>query len=167
LSETESRALLEASRAIRKWSLTLLDVAGASIEAIVRDLRRRVTKIRKVNRAAKIVAVIDYIQLATTFAKFESRERALAHISATAKNAAKQLRITILMPAQLNDEGKIRESRAITHDSDVVLMLCKKRSKVHGGYDREIFAAKNRGGPRDWRVPVEFRGQFYQFTHKI
>ena len=145
----------------------MLDVAGATIEAILRDLRRRVLRIRKGNPDAKIVAVIDYVQLATTFAKFDNRERALAHISCSAKNAAKNLRITIIMPSQLNDDGKIRESRAITHDADVLLMLHKTKIKGQDGYKREIYGAKNRGGPRDWKVPVEFRGEFYQFSTPI
>jgi len=110
--------------------------------------------------------VIDSVQLATTFAKFDNRERALAHISCSAKNAAKTLHVTIIMPSQLNDDGKIRESRAITHDADVLLMLHKTKLKGAEGYKREIYGAKNRGGPRDWKVPVEFRGEFYQFSER-
>lgn len=164
LSTEENAALIKAVREVQTWNLALLDVAGATIEAILRDLRRRVLRIRKGNPDAKIVAVIDYVQLATTFAKFDNRERALAHISCSAKNAAKNLRITIIMPSQLNDDGKIRESRAITHDADVLLMLHKTKIKGQDGYKREIYGAKNRGGPRDWKVAVEFRGEFYQFS---
>jgi replicative DNA helicase len=166
LSADESRAMIKAANEVRKWNLDLLDVAGATIESITRDLRRRVLRIRKTSPEAKIVAVVDYVQLATTFARFDNRERALAHISCTAKNAAKTLRIAIIMPSQLNDDGKIRESRAITHDADVLLMLHKKKIKGQEGYAREIYGAKNRGGPRDWRVPVEFRGEFYQFSER-
>jgi len=166
LSAEENAALIKAKREVQTWRLELLDVAGATIEAILRDLRRRVLRIRKENRDAKIVSVIDYVQLATTFAKFDNRERALAHISCSAKNAAKTLHVTIIMPSQLNDDGKIRESRAITHDADVLLMLHKTKLKGAEGYKREIYGAKNRGGPRDWKVPVEFRGEFYQFSER-
>lgn len=171
-----------ANRDMKSWKLSLLDVADATIEQICRDITLRINSIRKTESAARFVASIDYLQLANTKEKFgDNRERAVAHISKTAKQCAKRNRVTILMPSQLNDDGKMRESRAIGHDADVVLVIRKpKQEDQKGGKKtygketpdadltdmREIFCGKNRGGKRNWKTTVRLNGANFQFVEQ-
>jgi replicative DNA helicase len=73
------------------------------------------------------------------------------------------------MPSQLNDDGKLRESRAIAHDADVLLLIRKvkpenKHAKVDELSDlRQIFCPKNRGGKRNWHFDVRLNGANFQF----
>lgn len=169
-----------ATRDMKDWKLSLLDVSDATIEQICRDITLRVNSARKVDPQVRFVAAIDYIQLANTKEKFgDNRERAVAHISKTAKQCAKQNKVTILMPSQLNDDGKMRESRAISHDADVILVIRKpKPEDATGGRRgyakpqpdaeltdmREIFCGKNRGGKRNWKTSVRLNGANFQFV---
>lgn len=160
-------AVQRAQREIVGWKLSILDVDETTIEQICRDITLRVAALRKAEPDAKFVAAIDYLQLANTFQQFNNnRERAVAYISKTAKQCAKRNKVCILVPSQLNDDGKLRESRAIGHDADVALKIQKpKDAKKDDLSDRrEIFCGKNRGGKRNWSAMVNLVGQNFKFT---
>jgi hypothetical protein len=61
--------------------------------------------------------------------------------------------------SQLNDEGKLRESRAIAHHSDHVWLIDHKDEPA-------IFINKNRDGERGGIVPVVMRGAVSKFTER-
>lgn len=97
--------------------------------------------------------VVDYLQLVTpSERRKESREQQVAEISRSLKNLAMELKIAVITMSQLNDEGRLRESRAIGQDADVVL-------RITGD---EIIIDKHRNGPRR-SIPVKFEGQFVRF----
>lgn len=159
-------AMTRAMREIKEWRLAILDVSDATIEQICRDITLRAASLRKSDPAARFIAAIDYLQLANTMQRFDNRERAVAHISKTAKQCAKANKITIHMPSQLNDDGKLRESRAIAHDADVVLVIRKPKDSKKDDLSnkREIFCAKNRGGKRNWTSLMTLEGKNFRFN---
>ena len=53
----------------------------------------------------------------------DNREQEIASISRGLKSIAMELNITVLGLSQLNDDGRLRESRAIGHDADTVWIL--------------------------------------------
>ena len=61
--------------------------------------------------------------------------------------------------SQLNDEGKLRDSRTIGHDADIVLKI----ESAESDNDRVIAIAKQRDGERNKRIPVQFLGEYMQF----
>ena len=65
--------------------------------------------------------VADYIQRFTGIG--ENREREIASIGAGFKNVALELGIPIIALSQINDDGKLRESRALGQDGDSVWKL--------------------------------------------
>jgi replicative DNA helicase len=65
--------------------------------------------------------VADYIQRFSAFG--ENREREIASIGAGFKNIALELGIPVIALSQLNDDGKLRESRALGQDGDSVWKL--------------------------------------------
>jgi len=65
--------------------------------------------------------VADYIQRFS--ATGETREREIASIGAGFKNIALELGIPVIALSQLNDDGKLRESRALGQDGDSVWKL--------------------------------------------
>jgi len=157
---------------LSKWPISIVDVAGKTIEQICRDIARRSKKLKQ---GQKLVASIDYIQLCLTSKTSNgNREREVAHITATAKQCAKMTGAHIIMPSQLNEDGKVRESRAIEQDSDNLIIIQKTAEKPAGkawekkkdeepNFDRNLFIKKNRNGERLKIVKATLHGRFFRF----
>jgi replicative DNA helicase len=65
--------------------------------------------------------------------------------------------------SQLNDDGKLRESRAIGQDADIVLII-KDAKDSEDAFQREIVILKARNGPRGEKVLVDFYGEYASFS---
>jgi replicative DNA helicase len=99
--------------------------------------------------------VVDYIQLVEGVkSKTDSREQEVARISKQLKQLAKKFGCPVITASQLNDDGRVRESRAIAHDADIVLQIKP---------DEGIFVAKNRNGQRGIMLPLKMVGEFQRF----
>ncbi len=97
--------------------------------------------------------VVDYLQLVTPSVRHkDSRQEQVAEISRSLKNLAMELKIAVITMSQLNDEGRLRESRAIGQDADIVLRITES----------EISIDKHRNGARG-SVPVRFVGPHVRF----
>lgn len=98
--------------------------------------------------------VVDYLQLVSgTRNKGDSREQEVAGVSRRLKRLARTLDCPVLTASQLNDDGKLRESRAIGQDADVVLSLVEEGLKV----------LKNRNAPRGGLLALNPNFQFQRF----
>lgn len=66
------------------------------------------------------LAVVDYIQLLSSPSsnKQQSREQEISSVSKGIKGMAKELGIPVIALSQQNDDGKLRESRAVQQDLD-------------------------------------------------
>ena len=100
--------------------------------------------------------VVDYLQLVTpSVRQKESRQEQVAEISRSLKNLAMELKIAVITMSQLNDDGRLRESRAIGQDADIVLRIS----------ENEISIDKHRNGPKG-SVPIRFVGQYVRFEEE-
>lgn len=172
LTKGEQMALGVQARKISGWDMHIVDAAGKTIEQICRDIARRS---KRLPTGKKLVALIDYIQLCKTSAKTNSREREVAHITATAKQCAKLTGAHIIMPSQQNKEGDVRESMSIEQDSDNLIQILKiadtskkpawKKDKDadEPNNNRKIFFKKLRDGERYTYVLMELVGRFFRF----
>lgn len=105
---------------------------------------------------------VDYAQLVppTVVKGSRNREQEVAEISRNLKAMAKELCVPVVVLSQLNDEGRMRESRALAHDANTVLMIQTEESN---GFEKHfIKIAKNRNGPCG-RIQVSFIKQFARF----
>ncbi|MFD6911749.1 replicative DNA helicase [Streptomyces virginiae] len=97
------------------------------------------------------VLVVDYLQLIEIeHGRNTNREQAVAAVSRALKNLAVQLDCHVIALSQLNDDGLMRESRAIKNDASVVIKVHRpdsedKESARSGEVDLVI--EKNRFGP--------------------
>ncbi|MFI1608064.1 replicative DNA helicase [Streptomyces griseofuscus] len=95
--------------------------------------------------------VVDYLQLVEVQqARNATREQAVAAVSRGLKNLAVGLDCHVIALSQLNDDGMMRESRAIKNDASVVIKverpdLTEKESARAGEVD--LVVEKNRFGP--------------------
>ncbi len=155
------------------------DTAGITINELRAKARRK-----KRDNDIQFIA-IDYLQLMKSRTKQaeNSREREIAEISAGIKGLAKELKIPIIILAQLNrgPEGRtgdsrgvprmsdLRESGAIEQDADLVGLLYRSAYYADSAEEKEAEAgkaelvlAKNRNGETG-HIPLTFVADLMRF----
>ena len=136
---------------IKTWPLWIQDKGGQTISEIVADcMRFRDTK-------GQIgVVVVDYLQMVEFDGGSKrgmNRQQELAAISRRLKQLAKELKCPVITAVQLNDEGKIRESRDASFDADNVLFIA----------ENGIVAKKMRNAERGKVLPLRMNGLYQRF----
>lgn len=150
----------------------VVDESGTRTVPQVRRLARRLQAVRK----DLVLIVLDYIGLITPERHEESRAMTLASISRSIKVMARDLRVPVVVLAQLNREvdkrsGKqsrptiadLGESSGMEKDADHVWLLHQDKALYDEG-QAEIVVAKNRGGPRGI-VKVAYFPEQYRFAN--
>lgn len=69
------------------------------------------------------LVVIDYLQLANCEGFKDNREQQVALVSRMSKAMAKKFKVPVIAVSQLNEDGKVRESRGIAHDANCIIKL--------------------------------------------
>lgn len=131
---------------------------------------------------------IDYLQLMRSHSKQaqNSREREVAEISSGLKAIAKELKVPVIVLAQLNrgPEGRtgssigvprmsdLRESGAIEQDADMIGLLYRQDYYADNDEKREelkglatLVLAKNRNGATG-DIPLTFESEFMRFSQR-
>lgn len=160
LSGGEMAALQAATRRLKDSPINLVNIDGVTASDILHDIEMSSCEI----------AVVDYLQLLEPgeIRKGESREQVISTIARQLKNVARRTGKVILTGSQLNDDGRLRESRAIGQHADKVMVINK--AALEGGEKgetddtrRDLYCAKNRGLARNWTLPLYFLGHVFQF----
>lgn len=104
------------------------------------------------------IIIIDYLQLLSSSGRFNNRQELVADLSRNMKLMAKSLNLPIMILSQLNrgknddEESKvptienIRESAAIGHDSDIVILLHRDDNVDNTTPHTLVILEKNRNG---------------------
>ncbi len=104
--------------------------------------------------------VVDYIQLLHSTGKRgqENRQQEVTEISRGIKAISMELKLPVIALSQLNDDGKLRESRTIGQDADLIAILKKQdeeeKSSEFCAVDLNI--QKQRNGPVPCIVNLTF-----------
>lgn len=120
LAERDFPRIANAAGKLSKADIHIEDISDLSIIQL-RSIARRMKQQHGIR-----LAVIDYLQLLSAIGgvrKIESRQQEVTDISRGIKGMALELGIPVLALSQLNDDGKLRESRAIGQDADVLWIL--------------------------------------------
>jgi len=135
----------------KNQNLTIIDEDSMTLEKIMALAQQRNDTWKGID-----LIVVDYIQLVTlTNTKDKARHEQVAEVTRTLKQLAKRYKCPVLTATQLNDDGKARESRAITHDADVFLTI--------GETSEYIYISKNRNGERDITLDLKLNGAYQRF----
>jgi replicative DNA helicase len=164
-----------------EWPLYLDDSSFLTIHQL-RGKARRMKQRWNID-----LLIVDYLQLLRSDSDQakDNRQNEVAEISRGIKALAKELKIPIIILAQLNrrsEEAKaepalhnLRESGAIEQDADMVLLLHRvEQEKDADGNERPYDAvmpyvlniAKQRNGPTD-RVDIQFQAQYTRFDDPL
>jgi replicative DNA helicase len=107
--------------------------------------------------------VVDYIQLcsASLESQSENREQQVSEVVRKLKLMALRYNLWVLTASQVNDRGELRESRAIGHHPDYVLVI------DHTDHpDALIRIVKQRNGVRHVNAPVLMKGEISKFIDR-
>lgn len=99
------------------------------------------------------LVVVDYVQIVSPADVRENREQQVAAIARALRTSAKECKLPMLVMSQLNDDGKIRESRVVAHEAHNVLLL-----EVKGG-EMEVRIVKGRSIPR-FNFKLDYQPQY-------
>ncbi len=167
--------LAQAGEVLSKTQLFLDETPGIT----VREMKAKLLRMKKVD-----LVVVDYLGLMKSDVKKENRVQEVSDITRNLKIMAKELKIPLLVCAQLSrgTEGKgsshkpglsdLRESGSIEQDADIVMFLYrekyydneKKDNEEKGDPNKaECIVAKNRHGEIG-TVDLYWNGQFTRFT---
>lgn len=107
-----------------KLPLWVCDDAQSTVEDI-----RRIAKVI-IQRNHVRLLVVDYAQIVTPPKFIDSREQQVAYIGRSLRALAQETRAVVIVLSQLNDEGKIRESRALLHEAHLCLMMAEDSGRL-------------------------------------
>jgi replicative DNA helicase len=177
LPKNAHQSLFKVSQEYGNSKMLIDDTAGLSINELRAKSRRLMDK------HGLGLIVIDYLQLLKSPSKRgqENRQIEIAEISGGIKALAKELKIPIIVLAQLNRKAEeagrggkprisdLRESGSIEQDADVVGLLYRaayyakdEEEKTEKGGEAELIIAKQRNGPTG-EVPLTFLSEFTRF----
>jgi replicative DNA helicase len=147
LRPAERERVLIAGELLSRTRLFIDDTPGQNMTRIAASVRR----MKRLHGIG--LAIVDYLQLVLTDGKKETRQEQVATISRRFKLLARELKIPIIVLAQLNRQvetrhdqrpklSDLRESGALEQDADTVLMLHRQDDGLV-----DCVVAKQRNGP--------------------
>ena len=171
LSQEDVKKLTQAMGELADAPIYIDDTPGMS----VMEMRTKARKL-KIETDLKLV-IVDYLQLAHSGKKFDSRVNEVSYISQGLKNLARELRIPVLSLSQLSRAieqrstkkpqlSDLRESGAIEQDADVVMFIYREDDddELLDNAQKmvKINIAKHRNGPTG-EIDLVFRGDRVRF----
>src|ERR1700758_2256449 len=176
LGERDFPSLTAAASKLAEAKIFIDDSASLSIL----ELRAKARRL-KAQQDVKLM-IVDYLQLlrSTSRRAQDNRQLEISEISAGLKALAKDLKIPIIVVAQLNRQpeqrsgGKprlsdLRESGSIEQDADLVALLVRpelyeedEEARVEKAGEAELIIAKQRNGPVG-EIPLTFLKEFTRF----
>lgn len=139
--------LAKISAALLKLHQLPLEIVDGVAE--IEEIEAQINRYTGENRAD--VIVVDYLQI-ISYDRVDSREGQLSEIARRLKLAALKNNVIVLTASQLNDEGRLRESRAIGMHSDQVVYVEHIKEKSR------LTVKKNRRGARNYTTEIIMRG---------
>ena len=179
LAERDFPSLTAAASKLAEAKIFIDDSAGLSIL----ELRAKARRL-KAQQDVQLI-IVDYLQLlrSTTRRAMDNRQLEISEISAGLKGLAKELKIPIIVVAQLNRQpeqrtgGKprlsdLRESGSIEQDADLVGLLVRpeiyeedEEARQEKSGEAELIIAKQRNGPVG-EIPLTFLKEFTRFEDR-
>lgn len=118
LNEIEVSEILHASKTLKQFgdALTIIDKPGLHVSSLRRICRRQ-------NSASGVdLVIVDYLQLLGADDAF-SREQQVATISKGLLSLCREVSCPVVALSQVNADGEIRESRAVSHDAAAIMRI--------------------------------------------
>jgi replicative DNA helicase len=179
LGERDFPSLTAAASKLAEAKIFIDDSASLTIL----ELRAKARRLKAQQEVQLII--VDYLQLlrSTSRRAQDNRQLEISEISAGLKGLAKELKIPVIVVAQLNRQpeqrsgGKprlsdLRESGSIEQDADLVGLLVRpeiyeedEEARAEKAGEAELIIAKQRNGPVG-EIPLTFLKEFTRFEDR-
>jgi len=179
LGERDFPSLTAAASKLAEAKIFIDDSASLTIL----ELRAKARRLKAQQDVALII--VDYLQLLRSASRRaqDNRQLEISEISAGLKGLAKELKIPVIVVAQLNRQpeqrsgGKprlsdLRESGSIEQDADLVGLLVRPEmyeededARLEKSGEAELIIAKQRNGPVG-EIPLTFLKEFTRFEDR-
>lgn len=94
--------------------------------------------------------IVDYVQIVPASNPKDPRERQVAHVVEGLKHLAMETAVPVVTASQLNEDGRVRESRAIFNTANLLIRIKPDmRDKSARVCDVDLHVEKNRDGATD------------------
>ncbi|MGI8602739.1 MAG: replicative DNA helicase [Verrucomicrobiales bacterium] len=146
---------------LKRLTWAASELAGAPL-LVCDDADITIQEIRAIARAEHAKSplgcvICDYIQLISSpKTDTETREREVSLIAAQMKKMSEEFKCPVLAATQLNDAGRTRESRAISHHAGICILIDEDGLNLQ----------KNRHGQRGITLAYELNGALQKFVPK-
>ncbi len=165
LTNEDFSRLSDAMGELAEAPLFIDDSPGIS----VLEMRTKARRLQ-VEQGLKLL-IVDYLQLAISTRRWDSRVQEVSDISQSLKNLARELKIPVLALSQLSRAvenrgtkipqlADLRESGAIEQDADVVMFLYRENDEDMENVTLSV--AKHRNGPLR-NIKLRFLGERIKF----
>lgn len=152
LNQGDRKRITTQATILMDSKLSVCDTAGLTMDQIAGQ------SIRLQETLGLDLVIIDYLQMVSApRIKGQNREQEVAGISRACKQLAKRLKCPVLTATQLNEAGQARESRAIEHDADNVLLIEDAKDGC------QVRFWKCRNGERGKAFEARLNGEFQRF----
>lgn len=144
------KGIMRVTEWLKSSRLTIFDdptISADKLASIVRSL---------CIEDAPTAVVVDYIQLVPSHLSKETREMRVATISRTLRALALETGVAVIALTQLNDDGEVRESRAIKQDAEMLVTIDEDTLWVH----------KQRNGARNFPLYISQRDGMMEFEER-
>jgi len=111
------------------------------------------------------LAVIDYAQLALPETKQDNREQDVAAVALAMRVLSREANIPVVLLSQLNDEGRVRESRKLAHEAATVLRMERDSKDDLTDPNITLVVCKGRKIPSN-PIPLYFKAEYCQITER-
>ena len=152
-AEADTIKMQHAIVKMSKWDLEIRDDCH--------NLNQLVATARMAHaRKPLTLMVVDYLQLVRSDrSNGDSREREVAEVSRTLRLLALEMNCVIVALSQLNDDGRLRESRAIGQDATAVWAVSDSSQE---GF-KSLFIPAQRNAESNVGCELQFRGEYASF----
>ncbi len=116
-SEADFNIIAEQAKMLRNFLFWSCD----HVPLTVSQIRLRVLQLKREFNVELVL--VDYAQIVTAADAYTPREQQVADISRSLRTIAKEAKVALIVLSQVNDDGKLRESRVIGHEAHIVVSL--------------------------------------------
>jgi replicative DNA helicase len=155
----EAESFSTATRAMENWKWHVSEEENLSVEGLIAEVREIAQEYGQID-----IVTEDYLQLLEDGnVRYENRQVAVAAQSRKLKNLAKAMSAVVVAISQLNDDGKLRESRAPSHDCSLLINILDVGSDDSV---KKLKVGKQRRGVRGDQIEVRFDGARQTFRER-
>lgn len=161
-SEHDVREIRESCQRLAAWDVHFAKDSNMSVDGIVAQ-SRALHRVKPLD-----FLLVDYAQLIARATNTKERtDEILKAIAERLRELKRQIGCAIILPVQLNDDGEVRDSRALQDAPEVVMKIIEDARDNDADPDDPylgfIRVTKNRWGSNNTACRVERVGRFQRF----